>query len=73
MYARKIGTTEYIINGIEIDLSEIVDAAVLEEVSHITKKIHVDTTQSSTTDEDIDGKEVIFTKSKRSNFSRYAR
>ena len=60
MYARVIGTTNYIIDGIEIDLSKSTDATILEDITKITKKIPIDATISSEEDEIIDGKEIDF-------------
>ena len=64
MYARKAGTSEYIINGVEIDLNKKVEAEKIEEISNVTKKITVDTTQSVTIVEEVGDKKVTVTKGK---------
>jgi len=62
MYARIIGTANYIIDGIEIDLNKKIDAVTLEEISSITKKIPTITNRSVTKTGTIDGREVTFTR-----------
>lgn len=62
MWAR-IGT-DYILEGVEIDLSKAINESDLQFASNITKTIKVDTTKTNTTEETVDGKKVTITTGK---------
>lgn len=62
MWAR-IGT-DYILEGVEIDLSKAINESNLQFASNITKTIKVDTTKTNTTEETVDGKKVTITTGK---------
>jgi len=64
MYARIINTSNYILNGIEIDLGKEIKLETLEEASNITKQIPVKTDESDTKTEERDGKRISLTKGK---------
>ena len=59
MWAR-IGT-DYILEGVEIDLSKAMNEYDLQYAASLTKEIDVDTTKTNTVKETIDGKKVITT------------
>lgn len=56
----KVGT-EYILEGVEIDLSKAINEANLQNAANVTKTIKVDTTKTNTTEETIDGKKITTT------------
>jgi len=56
----RIGT-DYILEGIEVDLSKTIYEEDLEYASSLTKIIKVDTTQTNTLEETVDGKKVTTT------------
>lgn len=59
----RIGT-DYILEGVEIDLSKSINESDLQIASNITKTIKVDTTKTNTTEETVDGKKVTVTTGK---------
>lgn len=59
MWAR-VGT-EYVLEGIEIDLAKAINENDLQIAANLTKTIKVDTTKTNTTEETIDGKKITTT------------
>ena len=64
IWVRTIAGKEYIINGVEINLTKVLDIETLEEVSDITRRIPVNVEGSVVTEEIIDGKKVSITQGK---------
>lgn len=62
MWAR-VGT-DYILEGIEVDLSKAINENNLQIAANLTKTIKVDTTKTNTIEETIDGKKVTTTTGK---------
>lgn len=56
----KVGT-EYVLEGIEVDLSKAINESNLQIAANLTKTIKVDTTKTNTTEETIEGKKVTTT------------
>lgn len=56
----KVGT-DYIVEGVEVDLSKAINENDLQIAANLTKTIKVDTTKTNTTEETIDGKKVTTT------------
>ncbi len=56
----KVGT-DYIVEGVEVDLSKAINENDLQIAANLTKTIKVDTTQTNTTEETVDGKKVTTT------------
>jgi len=52
---------DYVLEGIEIDLSKAINENDLQIAANLTKTIKVDTTQTNTTEETVDGKKVTTT------------
>jgi len=58
LWAREINTGEYIVNGVEVDLKEKMDAKKVEEISHLTQRILVHINYEVTKDEMVYDKNV---------------
>ena len=57
----KDNNENYIIDGIQIDLKESIDAKKLSDMSNITKVIPADTNQTNTTETEVGGKKITTT------------
>lgn len=57
----KDSNENYIIDGIQIDLKEAINAKKLSDISNITKVIPADTNQTNTTETEVDGKKITTT------------
>lgn len=57
----KDNNENYIIDGIQIDLKEAINAKKISDISNITKEIPVDTKQTNTTETEVDGKKITTT------------
>ena len=57
----KDNNENYIIDGIQIDLKESIDAKKLSDISNITKVIPADTKQTNTTETEVNGKKITTT------------
>ena len=64
IWVRRVSNKSYILNGIKINLTKVVDAETLEEVSDVTRRISVDVSKNVVTKETIDDKEVTITQGK---------
>lgn len=57
----KDSNENYIIDGIQIDLKEAINAKKLSDISNITNVIPADTNQTNTTETEVDGKKITTT------------
>lgn len=62
IWAKK--SDEYILEGIELDLTKAIPEDELTQIQKVTKIIPVDTTKTNTTEETVDGKKVTVTTGK---------